>query len=235
MALSGRPALRGVLLDKDGTLFDFQATWGAWSRGLIAAESRGDPGLAGRLADALDYDLAVGRFRASSIVVASTTETVAEALLPLLPWHDRASLVASMDERATGAPQVEAAPLRPVLGRLRAMGLRLGVATNDSEAPARAHVAGVLDLLDFVAGFDSGWGSKPGPGQCLAFAEAVGLEPGACAMVGDSLHDLAAARAAGMVAVGVLTGLAGRDTLAPAADAVLGSIAELPAWVEARR
>ena len=142
--------------------------------------------------------------------------------------------MARLDARSRDAPQVEAAPLREVLGRLRGMGLKLGVATNDSEAPARAHLAGVMDLLDFVAGFDSGHGAKPGPGQCLAFAAAVGLDPRECAMVGDSLHDLTAARAAGMVGVGVLTGPAGRDALEGAADVVLGTIAELPGWIEGR-
>ena len=89
-------------------------------------------------------------------------------------------------------------------------------------------------MFGFIAGFDSGWGGKPGPGQLLAFAEHAGLSPVACAMVGDSLHDLAAARAAGMVGVGVLTGLASRETLEPAADVVLGTIAELPDWVASR-
>ncbi len=231
----GLGGLRAVLFDKDGTLFDFQATWGAWSRGMIEAESEGDPWVARRLADALGYDLATSRFRPDSVAIASTTATVAEILRPLLPRpvaHD--DLVARMNARAEDAPQVEAAPLREVLGRLKGMGLRLGVATNDGEAPARAHLRGVLDLLDFVAGYDSGWGGKPAPGQLLAFAEAVGVEPGACAMVGDSLHDLAAARAAGMVGVGVLTGPALREALAPAAEAVLGSVAELPGWVERR-
>ena len=66
----------------------------------------------------------------------------------------------------------------------------------------------------------------------LAYAAAAGLAPGRIAMVGDSTHDLAAARAAGMAAVGVLTGPAGRDDLAPHADAVLRSVAELPNWLD---
>jgi phosphoglycolate phosphatase len=53
-------------------------------------------------------------------------------------------------------------------------------------------------------------------------------------MVGDSLHDLAAARTAGMAGVGVLTGIAGRETLEAAADVVLGSVAELPDWIASR-
>ncbi|MBP1805674.1 HAD family hydrolase [Rubellimicrobium aerolatum] len=227
--------IAGVLFDKDGTLFDFQATWGAWSRGLIESEAGGDPASMARMAGVLGYDLGTGRFRPDSLVIASTTEEVAGALLPLV-GGDRAALVARMNARAAAAPQAEVPGLREALDRLGAMGLALGVATNDAEGPALAHLegAGVRDAFAFVAGFDSGHGAKPGPGPLLAFAEAVGLEPGAVVMVGDSLHDLRAARAAGMRAVAVLTGVAGRAELEPLAEAVLGSVAELPDWVAAR-
>ena len=33
--------LKGIVFDKDGTLFDFNATWGAWTAGLIASEAQG--------------------------------------------------------------------------------------------------------------------------------------------------------------------------------------------------
>ena len=225
--------IKGVVFDKDGTLFDFQATWGAWSRGMIEAESGGDPILMSRLAEALGYDLGTGRFRPDSVVIASTVETVAERILDVLPGLGKRELIARMDVRAAEAPQVEVPLLREALGRLEGMGLALGIATNDTEAPARAHLraAGVEERFGFVAGYDSGWGGKPGAGQLLAFAEATGLAPGDCAMVGDSLHDLAAARMAGMAGVAVLTGVAGRETLEPVADVVLGSIAELPDWI----
>jgi phosphoglycolate phosphatase len=224
------------VFDKDGTLFDFQATWGAWSRGMIEAESGGDPERMARIAEVLGYDLGANRFRPDSVVIAATTEEVAERLLPLVPATTKDDLMARMNDRARTAPQVEAAPLREVLGRLAAMGLPLGVATNDTEEPARAHLrgAGVETMFAFVAGFDSGWGGKPEAGQLRAFAQAVGVEPGACAMVGDSLHDLHAARAAGMVGIGVLTGVAGREVLEPHAAVVLDSIAELPGWIAAR-
>jgi phosphoglycolate phosphatase len=125
-------------------------------------------------------------------------------------------------------------PLRPVLGALRGRGLRLGVATNDSEGPARAHLAqaGVADLFDFVAGFDSGWGGKPAPGQLAAFAAHTGILPTRIAMVGDSRHDLMAGRAAGMRTVAVLTGIAEAPELSPLADAVLPDIGHLAGWLD---
>ena len=48
-----------------------------------------------------------------------------------------------------------------------------------------------------------------------AFAAHLGLQGAEIAMVGDSVHDLVAGRAAGMATVAVLTGVAGHDELAP--------------------
>ena len=64
-----------------------------------------------------------------------------------------------------------------------------------------------------------------------AFCRATGIPPAACAMIGDSTHDLDSGRAAGMVTVAVLTGLATRDDLEPHADVVLDDIAALPGWL----
>ena len=68
-------------------------------------------------------------------------------------------------------------------------------------------------------------------GQLAAFCALTGIPPAACAMVGDSIHDLDSGRAAGMTTIAVLTGLATRADLAPHADVVLTDIAELPAWL----
>jgi phosphoglycolate phosphatase len=59
----------------------------------------------------------------------------------------------------------------------------------------------------------------------------VQVDPFHTVMLGDSTHDLQAARAAGMAAVGVLTGVARAAELAPHADAVLADIGELPTWL----
>ena len=51
-------------------------------------------------------------------------------------------------------------------------------------------------------------------------------------MIGDNLHDIAMARAAGAgAALGVLTGNSSRGHLAPHADVVLASIRDLPSWL----
>ena len=223
----------GILFDKDGTLFDFTASWGGWARDFLGRLSGDNADLADRIAQVIGFDLQTRSFTRDSIAIAKTPDEIAEALLPAIGGGEIASLVELINAEAARAPMIEAVPLPPFLDALRARGLRLGVATNDGEAPARAHLAraGVLERFDFVAGYDSGHGAKPGPGMCLGFAAAMGLDPARIVMVGDSLHDLHAGRAAGMQVVGVLTGLAGEADLVPHADAVLPDIGHLPAWL----
>ena len=189
------------------------------------------------LARRLGYDVAAGVFAKDSPVIASTTPELVDIMHGFVPRMDKGQLLDSLSELSAAAPQAPAAPLRPVFEALKARGLKLGLATNDTEAPARAHLAGagVLDLFDFVAGCDSGWGGKPAPGQLLAFADRVGVDPARSVMVGDSLHDLHAGRDAGMKRAAVLTGIAEAGELAPHADVVLPDISHLAAWIDEQR
>ncbi|MFZ3581515.1 HAD family hydrolase [Loktanella sp. DJP18] len=227
--------IRAIIFDKDGTLFDFNATWGAFVRTLLVAETGGDPALLRRLAAALGYDLATNLFLPGSVVIAEPTNVVARVVADVTGQWDVAALTARMNDISTTVPQMPAADLPALMTALRARGLTLGVVTNDAELPAIRHLedAGIVDELAFVAGYDSGFGAKPGPGQLLAFCAATGIAPADCAMVGDSTHDLAAGRVAGMVCIGVLTGPAARDDLVPHADAVLVNIDGLPDWLNA--
>ena len=224
----------GVLFDKDGTLFDFHATWGAWAFAFLRDLAGGDQARARDLGAAVGFDIRTRVFEPGSPVVAGTPGEIAEHLLPLLPGANPSALISRMNVTAATAPQAEAAPLAPLLGELRKRGLRLGVATNDGEVPARAHLhaAGVADLFDMVIGSDSGFGAKPDAGPLLAFCREMGLAPSSVLMVGDSRHDILAGRAAGMTTVAVLTGPTERSALQPLADAVLPDVSHLPRWID---
>lgn len=238
-----RTRIRGALFDKDGTLIDFAATWRGLVEGLIDDLARGDADLARALGLAIGFDRRTGLFLPGSPVVAGSTGEVAALLAALLPRTGAAEIEREANRRAAAAGAGDEAGLAPTPGlgaaldRLLAMGLSLGVATHDSEAAARAHLRllGLDAGFVFFAGYDSGHGLKPGPGMVNAFCAATGLAPAEVVMVGDSLHDLGAARAAGCAAaLGVLTGPAAEDELRPHADAVLPSVAALPDWLTAR-
>lgn len=227
--------VQAILFDKDGTLFDFAATWEAWAEAFLLRAAAQDRARAAALGGHIGFDLAARRFAPDSIVIAGTPGEVAEILLPHLPGHKLTTLLRLLNEEAEAAPQAQAVPLAPLLDGLRARGLRLGVMTNDTESVARAHLgeAGVIDRFDFVAGFDSGHGAKPSPAPLLAFCAHVGIDPAHAVMVGDSTHDLIAGRGAGMTTIGVLTGMAGPDVLSPHADVILPDIGHIPSWIDA--
>jgi phosphoglycolate phosphatase len=225
--------IKALIFDKDGTLFDFTWSWGAWVMAVLPHIAAGPQQHPAILA-ALGYNPDTQQFQKDSVVIAGTTPQIADRLAPLLPHLTPAQVNAFLNTQAAAAPMHPAVDLPAVLGALRARGLHLGLATNDTEAPARQHLAraGVGAMFDFIAGCDSGYGGKPQPGQLLAFARHTGLNPAQIAMVGDSLHDLHAARAAGMGAVGVLTGVALHADLAPHADVVLPDIGHIGAWLD---
>ncbi len=222
----------GLIFDKDGTLFDFRNAWGPWVQRVLG-EIAPDQAAAARMAHVLGYDLTSQTFSPDSVVIAATVEDSARLLLPFLPDATLSTLAAHLNRLAMSVTLAETVPLRAFLSDLRARGVKIGLATNDTEAPARAHLAsaGIDDLFDFIAGYDSGFGGKPGPGMLLEFLRQTGIAPRRVAMVGDSTHDLEAGRAAGMRTVAVLTGVADARELAPHADVVLTNIGELPDWI----
>jgi phosphoglycolate phosphatase len=224
--------LRGLLFDKDGTLFDFDRSWGPWLAQALA-EIAPDRPRARRLADTLGFDPETLRFRPGSVFVHDTLEEILDAVLPLLPGCKRAALKACAIARAARVPQVPIRPLAPLLAGLKARGLVLGLATNDNESPAVAQLeaADVRGFFDFVAGCDSGFGSKPAAGMPRAFCQTRGLAPQQVAMVGDSLHDMIAGRDAGLHTIGVLTGITPRADLETVADVVLADIGGLNDWL----
>lgn len=223
----------GILFDKDGTLFDFGATWNVWAASVITRYAEGDVERRAAIAEALGYDLVTQAYFPHSPVIAGTNREAAELLASALPGADVDAIELDLMRSAAEAPLAPAVPLDPFLSGLAEEGLRLGVMTNDTEFGAKEHLkaAGVDGHFDFIAGFDSGYGAKPAPDPLLAFANHMALAPDRVVMVGDSTHDLIAGRAAGMQTIAVLTGMATAHELEAYADVVLPDIGHIPEWL----
>ena len=226
--------IRAILFDKDGTLFDFHRTWAAVADRTLDLLAR-DAAERLRLAHAVGYEPEGRRFEAESPIVAGSIEDVARIWASIRTDLSPVAIETLANDTASDAvlsgalsPAVPDLPL--CLDRLAARGCALGIATHDSEAAAvqQMREVGALDRFAFVAGYDSGYGLKPEPGMLLGFANAAGVPPASIVMVGDSPGDLLMASNAGAAkAVGVLTGPASKQALAPYADHIVPSIGEL--------
>lgn len=120
--------IRGILFDKDGTLFDFNATWRGFVREALELFAPGDSDLQARMGAAAGYDLRTGAFLPGSPIVAGSTAEVAALWAPLASgWsagaiEDRANALAAATARDALAPAVEDLPA--LLDLLRGHGLR---------------------------------------------------------------------------------------------------------------
>lgn len=227
----------GVLFDKDGTLFQYGDTWQVWCERVVVELAAGDLDLRDRLALAVGFCFDTRQFSPGSAVVNASADEVVRLWAELLPDLSAEQIEAVGVSHLGGLPLVPVCDLAELAQALKRRGIAVGCGTNDYESSAREQLggAGVLQHFDFVCGFDSGFGAKPGPGMVQAFARHLGVAPAQVAMVGDSTHDLHCGTAAGAgLRVGVLSGPAARADIEAAADVVLDSIADLPAYLDAR-
>ena len=123
--------------------------------------------------------------------------------------------------------------VRADLMRLTNAGTNLGVVSNKPQEFTAKMMDHFFPTPDFKFGVVFGEREdvprKPDPAALVEAAAILGVAPGQCAYVGDSPGDITAARAAGMLAVGVDWGFRDAQALrAAGADAVL-SLAGSPA------
>lgn len=225
------PKITGLLFDKDGTILDFYKTWVPINRAMALDAAGGDPEIARALLAAGGHDPDTDLIAPRAILGASGVEAIADCFAATLKNKtpgDMAPLIAKHFREGGGKYAVIIEGAAEQLRALRARGYKLGIATNDTQDGLKTSIGrfeGLIDLFDFAAGCDSGHGSKPLPGMGLAFAEAIGCPPSACAIIGDTAHDLEMGRHAEFgLRIGVLTGSNSREDLEPYADHVLESI-----------
>jgi phosphoglycolate phosphatase len=223
------PRIKGVLFDKDGTLVDYHRSWASINRAAAAFAASGDPALAERLLHIGGMDSLTGITRPDSLFAAGNTLEIAEAWLDAGCEIGIGVLAEALDRIFTeGADSaVPVTDLLRLFARLRELGLFIGIASSDSEAAINRLIDRFTlgDLIDFVAGYDSGHGTKPEPGMLLAFCRTVGIHPAEAAVVGDNLHDMNMAAAGGAgLRLAVLTGTGTMETLQPSSDFCLPGV-----------
>ena len=117
------------------------------------------------------------------------------------------------------------------LDALRDAGHPLGIVTSKTTHIAKRglDLVGLGGHFDCIVGCDSCEGHKPDPAPVHFALEKMGYEPDAAVFIGDSVHDMAAGNAAGVITIAALWGPFTRSDLTPSNPAhYLQSIADLP-------
>ncbi|HEY6097920.1 MAG TPA: HAD-IA family hydrolase [Anaeromyxobacter sp.] len=143
----------------------------------------------------------------------------------------RAFWLAHHDERTRCFPGA-----REVVEELSRRGHPIGIVTAKTEQGAHRTLrhTGLLPFVQAVVGADSCANAKPHPEPVLLALARLGAAPAAALLVGDSPHDVAAAKAAGARAAAALWGACTREALARAgADFFVNDVREVPALVAA--
>jgi len=138
--------------------------------------------------------------------------------------------------RADGVARARALPLLPgvadLLDSLAVAGVRLGLASSSRGGWVEGHLdhRGLSGRFEVVCTGDEVERTKPDPALYTLACRRLGVSPAATVAVEDSLHGVAAAKAAGMVAVAVPGTFMDPGDFG-AADLVVGSCADLAAEV----
>ena len=117
------------------------------------------------------------------------------------------------------------------LQTLHDSGVRVAVVTNKQQRFAKAllHRLELARWVDVVIGGDTCERRKPDPQPLLFACESMGLVASQALMVGDSINDVTAARAAHIPVICVPYGYnEGKDPRSLECDAMIDTLAELP-------
>ena len=231
-------SIKGIVFDKDGTLLYFNETWVPVNRIIASLIANGNKDVISQMLSESGQDDVAGTVGSGSLLATGNNVEIAEAWQKYAPHHNVETITELINNVGKSAATFTAKPvinLQETILKLAKKGLKIGLATNDSYDSAIATLSpfNILGHFDFICGYDSGYGLKPGGGMVLRFCEQTGVDPSEVVVVGDNAHDMEMAMAANVILrVGVLTGNSAEHELTALADVVIPSISDLSAIID---
>lgn len=210
-----------IVFDLDGTLIEFRLELSEAKRRIVETMVAG--GMPAEMISVKDSIQTLLQKAETVLGYKAAEELRARALAIMREYEMKASNHCS--------PRDGVATLLP---RLRSAGFRLAVATNTNREAAILSLSksGIIHLLEVIVTRDDVKNLKPKGDVLLKVIELMKTSPEEVLYVGDSIHDLQAAREAGILFIGVEGGFHTRDDLkAAGCETVLNNLGELPNYL----
>ena len=239
--------MKGIIIDKDGTLFNYAYVWG----GVVSKAIRDgftELGLEGEKLDRLTmrFEELFGidergnnhkdgiLFRPDLALITITKMVLSSLSAGLNPFKVKDKVFSKiMDMGAMIEKEIdnkEFPGIRELFKKLKDNGYAIGIVTNDCIATTKLFLKkmGAEEYVDFIRGEDSGTKKKPNPEAFHEFMKEFSLYAGDIAVVGDSMADmLFAKRGKAGYKIAVLTGSGDKKLLERMADKVYPTILDI--------
>lgn len=189
------PRKKAVIFDMDGVIIDSEPFWKQAefdvfsSLGVIVSEEF------------------------TPITQAMTTAEVADFWFEKYPWENVSlkEVEERVISRVIGLIETNSCAILGIKGfieRLKAQGLKIGVATNSPYRiiPSALQKVGVYELIDVISSAEFEEKGKPDPAVYLSTAQKLAVAPSECIVVEDSHSGMIAAKSAGMTVVAFTKG-----------------------------
>ena len=239
--------IKGILLDKDGTLIDFFSIWPVIAREVIPKlikqiEIYDDGTIEKEMLESMG--LHDDKVNPKGAFAYKSYGEVAEDICGVLTDHDifieLYSIYVQIKELFSNTlknskPIYKTFTDMPELFKgLKDKGIYIGLATADTEESAN-HCLEELDILeyfDYVGADDGTRKPKPNGEMIDEFKDITGLAADEIMVVGDTFNDMLFGKQNGTKAVGVLSGVSDEKDFDDMADYIIESVADLPELIE---
>ena len=190
--------LKAILFDKDGTLIDLAGPWLSEMAALIRAL---DPPRFEELAAVAGLETAPLRVVPFSALAQGSFADLAGTLAAHVPHLSAQEILDQLMQKANGSFR-HVMPLPQTFETIKALhdvGYIMGIISNDCVEGIDFTITAlnIAPYIGYVAGSDSGFGTKPNTGMVENFCTQYSLTPDQVVMVGDGLSDMQTAEMSG--------------------------------------
>ena len=237
--------IKGIIFDKDGTLFNYAEVWGPVIKDSVdtimmtfnvrnACEARQ------RMYELVGVDDKGNNYSEGFLFNHDKIVRIFFKLLnfclknhinPVQMYRLMTKFLNSQNRKVfIKLSQMDFSGLQRIMADLSRRGIAIALVTNDITANAKGslEVMGIDRYVRFLRTKESNCKRKPNSESIQQFCALFGLHPSEVAVVGDSIVDMEYAKAGGVgYTVAVMTGYGKRDVLERYADVVYDSISDL--------